>query len=240
MLVQRLARSAPPWFPKAAMKDPLSTTPVNRRVLIGQYDSPYVRRVAIALQIYGIEYEQRPWSVMRDAAKIAQYNPLRRVPTLILPGGQILVESHLILDALDEEVSDDVVLLPRRGPVRRRGLQICGLSMGLADKAVSLIYDGLFRDEGAPRQRWIERCEAQVTDTALRLEQVRAGASGEWLLGAGLSHADVALAVAWRLTEQGAPRVCAALDVPAIRAHSARCEAMDVFERVHLPLTFPT
>ena len=136
------------------MQDPFSTAPVTRRVLIGQYDSPYVRRVAIALQIYGIEYEQRPWSVMRDAAKIAQYNPLRRVPTLILPDGQILLESHLILDALDEEVSDDVVLLPRRGPVRRRGLQICGLSLGLADKAVSLIYDGLFRDEGAPRQRW--------------------------------------------------------------------------------------
>lgn len=222
------------------MVDALSTAPVARRILIGQYDSPYVRRVAIAHHIYGIDYEHRAWSVMRDAAKIAEYNPLRRVPTLVMPDGQILVESHLILDALDEEVSDDVVLLPRSGPVRRRGLQICGLSMGLADKAVSLVYDGLFRDEGTPRQRWIQRCEAQVTETALRLEHVRASATTEWLLGAGLSHADIALAVAWRLTEQGAPQVCEELEVPAIRAHSARCEAMEVFQRVHLPLTFPT
>ena len=31
--------------------------------LIGQYDSPFVRRVAVALQIYGIVYDHVPWSV---------------------------------------------------------------------------------------------------------------------------------------------------------------------------------
>jgi len=50
--------------------------------LIGQYDSPFVRRVAIAMRFYGIAYEHRPWSTFGDADKIAPYNPLRRVPTL--------------------------------------------------------------------------------------------------------------------------------------------------------------
>ena len=53
-------------------------------ILIGQYDSPFVRRVAIALRLYGIAYEHRPWSTFSELNSIAPYNPLRRVPTLVL------------------------------------------------------------------------------------------------------------------------------------------------------------
>jgi glutathione S-transferase len=66
-------------------------------ILIGQYDSPFVRRVAIALRLYGIGFEHRPWSTFGDAEKIAPYNPLRRVPTLVLDGGEALIESTIIL-----------------------------------------------------------------------------------------------------------------------------------------------
>ena len=43
-------------------------------MLIGQYDSPFVRRVGIALTTYGMVFEHRPWSVFGDADKIAAYN----------------------------------------------------------------------------------------------------------------------------------------------------------------------
>src|SRR5260370_2307167 len=56
-------------------------------ILIGQYDSPFVRRVAIALKLYELPYEHWPWSTFGDADKIAEYNPLRRGPTLGLPSG---------------------------------------------------------------------------------------------------------------------------------------------------------
>ena len=56
-------------------------------ILLGQYDSPFVRRVAITLRLYGIPYEHRRWSVWGDADKIAQHNPLRRAPTLLLDDG---------------------------------------------------------------------------------------------------------------------------------------------------------
>ena len=36
-------------------------------ILIGQYDSPFVRRVGIALRLYGMEFEHRPWSVLATA-----------------------------------------------------------------------------------------------------------------------------------------------------------------------------
>ena len=63
-------------------------------ILIGQYDSPFVRRVAIAMRLYGMAFEHKPWSVFGDADKIAQYNPLMRVPTLVLNTGEALIEVY--------------------------------------------------------------------------------------------------------------------------------------------------
>jgi glutathione S-transferase len=108
--------------------------------LIGQYDSPFVRRVAIALRLYGLALEHKPWSTFGDADKIAPYNPLRRVPTLVLDDGEALIESTVILDYLDELVGPEKAMLPRSGAERRHHLRICALASGLGDKAVSLRY----------------------------------------------------------------------------------------------------
>jgi glutathione S-transferase len=51
-------------------------------LLIGIYDSPYVRRVAVSLKLCGIAFEHGNWSVGADFEHIRQYNPLVRVPTL--------------------------------------------------------------------------------------------------------------------------------------------------------------
>src|SRR5689334_23326002 len=99
-------------------------------ILIGQYDSPFVRRVAIALRRHRLEFEHRPWSVWGDAERIARYNPLRRVPVLVLDDGVALVESAAILDSLDD-LAGARALLPRGGVERRDGLRICALATGL-------------------------------------------------------------------------------------------------------------
>ena len=96
--------------------------------LIGQYDSPFVRRVAIAMRLYGIAFEHRPWSTFGDADKIAPYNPLRRVPTLVLDSGEALIESTAILDYLDETVGPDKAMLPARGD--KRGETVAALCAG--------------------------------------------------------------------------------------------------------------
>jgi glutathione S-transferase len=101
-------------------------------ILIGQYDSPFVRRVAIALRHYELPFEHRSWSVWADAAKIAVHNPLRRVPTLLLEDGTALVETFAILDALDEFVGPERALLPASGAGRQDGMRICALAGGVA------------------------------------------------------------------------------------------------------------
>ena len=73
-------------------------------LLIGMYDSPYVRRVAISMKLCGIAFEHADWSVGADFERIRQYNPLVRVPTLVLDDGEVLFESAAMLDYLDELV----------------------------------------------------------------------------------------------------------------------------------------
>ena len=69
-------------------------------ILVGQYDSPFVRRVAVSLHLLGFGYEHRPWSVFSDADRVATVNPLCRVPVLLLDDGEVLIESGAILDHL--------------------------------------------------------------------------------------------------------------------------------------------
>jgi len=65
-------------------------------ILIGRYDSPLSAGLAIAAKLHGIPYEHRPWSTFGDADKIAPFNPLRRVPTVLLDDGESLVDSAAI------------------------------------------------------------------------------------------------------------------------------------------------
>src|SRR5690348_3472627 len=167
-------------------------------ILIGQFDSPFVRRVGVAMRLYGLAFEHRPWSVWADAEALAGLNPLRRVPTLVLDDGEALIESGAILDMLDEQVGEERALLPASGPARRQALRLISLATGLADKAVSLVYEGLLHE--APSPLWIERCRAQIADVLDVLEAERAKAGGSWLAGERLGHADIALGCALRFT----------------------------------------
>lgn len=204
-------------------------------ILIGQYDSPFVRRVAITLRLYAIPYQHRPWSVWGDADKIAAHNPLRRVPTLLLDDGTALVETFAILDAVDEMVPPERALLPRSGPNRRDGLRIAALSAGFADKAVSLLYEGMFRK--APSSIWMERCKSQILGTLDLLERERSARRAPYWLGAGLSHPDVAFTCAWRFTCEAHPGLFEPARYSALSDHAARCESLEDFRAVYQPIT---
>jgi glutathione S-transferase len=205
--------------------------------LIGQYDSPFVRRTAIALRLYGLPFEHRPWSTFGDAEKIAPYNPLRRVPTLVLDSGEALIESFAILDYLDQLVGPDKAMLPANGPERRRQLRICALATGLADKAVSLIYERVLRKDQL--KLWVERCEAQIGGVLAVLEKERAAVTTQWWFGERIGHADIAVACALRFTGEAHPALFDAR-YPALKAHAAACEALPPFQEIVQPLAPPS
>ena len=91
-------------------------------ILVGQYDSPVTRRVAIALHHYGMAFTRDTRSVFSQAEEVGRISPLTRIPALVLPGGEVLIDSAAILDHLDEQAGPQA-LMPRAGPERlvRRG-----------------------------------------------------------------------------------------------------------------------
>ncbi len=206
--------------------------------LIGQYDSPFVRRVAIALRLYGIGFEHRPWSTFGDADRIAPYNPLRRVPTLVLEGGEALIESTAILDYLDETVGPGKAMNFAHGPDRRKQLRIIALATGLGDKSVSLVYERVLRKEQL--KLWVERCEAQISGVFEVLEQERAAVKTPYWFGERIGHSDIAVACVLRFTGEAHPALLSAARHPALTAHAARCEALPPFREIVQPLAPPS
>jgi glutathione S-transferase len=199
-------------------------------ILIGQYDSPFVRRVAIAMQIYGMPYEHRPWSTFSDAERIALYNPLRRVPTLVLDAGEVLIDSTVILDHLDEVADPSKALIARTGAARRQALRVGALATGLADKSVSLVYERVLHQQVS--QPWIERCVSQIESVLDALQADRAARSTEFWLGPSIGHPDIAVACALRFTSEAHPHAFELTRWPALAAHAAQCEALAPFQAV--------
>jgi glutathione S-transferase len=101
--------------------------------LIGVNRSPYTRRVAITLKLYGVSFEQRDLSGFGNRAEVRAANPLGRIPALVLDDGETLIDSGAIIDHLDQTYGGDH---PRRRRGDRRAvLRVAALMMGACDKA---------------------------------------------------------------------------------------------------------
>jgi glutathione S-transferase len=207
-------------------------------ILIGQYDSPFVRRVAIALKTYGLAFQHKPWSVFGDADKISKFNPLRRVPTLVMPDHTVFTDSAAILGVVDAMAGAGRASLARGGDDARDLLRITALAAGVAEKGVSLLYEHRLRDEAF--QMWVERCRLQVGETLDLLEAERQLRPTRWLFDDALSHADVMLTTMWSFTAQALADEFEWGRWPAIRAHAAACEALSVFAEANQPFKLTT
>jgi glutathione S-transferase len=204
--------------------------------LIGQYDSPFVRRVAVAMRLHGLEYRHLPWSTFGDADRLAEYTPLMRVPVLLLQDGPPLIESEAILEHVDMLAGRK--LIPEVDLARRRARYIAALATGLADKAVALVYERVLHD--APSPVWMSRCERQIRATLDVLEAESAARSTLFWFGTTPGHADIAVACALRFVAEAHPGNGVAAGWPSLVEHAASCEALDAFRAVTQPFAPPS
>ena len=205
-------------------------------ILIGQFDSSFVRRVGIALRLYGMDFEHRPWSVFGDRQKVMALNPLGRVPILVIDHDEVLSDSAAILDHLDE-AAGDAALIPQAGPERRAALRIVTLAMGVAERAVSLYYSRHLAD--APSPLLGRRLADQIASTLSALEADRVARHGAWWFGDAMGHADVAAACAVRHMAHALPDLWDPVAHPALAAHCERAEALPVFQEISQPFVGP-
>ena len=160
--------------------------------LVGLLLSPYVRRVAATLNLYGMAWEARPLSTLSDGAAIRALNPLGRVPILILDDSEVLTESSAILDHLDE-LAGEAALTPRSGAERREVLRVTSLALGAADKAVAAYTETQRRPEAV---RWAEGGTALTEQALGGFAAVEAVAVGEHLCLGRLTQGAITAVVA--------------------------------------------
>jgi glutathione S-transferase len=140
-------------------------------ILVGQFDSPYVRRVAVSLRVLGFAYEHDQRSVFGDFDSMRGTNPLGRVPSLILDDGRVVIDSAAILDWLDRQVGPGRALLPTTGTARDRALHLIALSTGANDKLIALNYERLIRPSALRWPEWTARCLTQIASAFAALDR---------------------------------------------------------------------
>jgi glutathione S-transferase len=171
-------------------------------LLIGLNRSPYTRRVAITLKLYDMPFEQRALSGFNNRAEVRAWNPLGRIPALVLDSGEVLVDSGAIIDHLDEAYGRDRALTPAAGADRRSVLKVAAILMGACDKGLQAAYARNHTPPARVHQPWIDDCIAQMTSALAAVDAMMDSGKPYLLLGR-LTHADVAAVVAERSARVG-------------------------------------
>ncbi len=207
----------------------------ENHILVGQYDSPFLRRVAVTMRHYDIAYDRQVLSVFSNADQVAEINPLIKVPVLILPDGEKIFDSQMILDYLDETAGPDRSLTPAAGADRREVLRIVTIGWGLAEKSVALSIDKNMHGN-APSLQWRHRVRHQIKLCLEWLEQrvTAAPAGGPWFLGDRLTQADITTAAALDHLAFRHPGEMGRAARPGLSALRDRALRLDAFKAVPL------
>ena len=194
-------------------------------ILVGQFDSPFVRRVAVTLNHYHMPFARNPLSIFRNAVEVQTINPLLRVPALILESGEVLVDSHAIIDHLDERAGPARALTPPRGDERRKILQAVFLAAGIAEKVVQTFFERL-NHPGRVAKDWEKRLLSQISTSLVQLER---GCGTPWYFDDKLSQADVTTACMIMHMKMRVPECFPAHAFPKLHALALHCETLDAF-----------
>ena len=201
-------------------------------ILIGMFDSPFVRRVAVSMKLLGVPFDHRSWSVGKDFELIRQFNPLGRVPTLVQPDGSTLIESGAILDYLDEGAGIERALLPKSGDARREALRLIAIATGAAEKGVIQVYETAFRPPEKRYRPWLERCHTQMHAALAELDRSCQARAGDWLIGNRITQADITSTCVYTFLSDALAINRDAVAYPGLAASAARCEALPEFRGV--------
>lgn len=194
--------------------------------LVGMLDSPYVRRVAISLELYGVDFVHEPLSVFSTYPQFAAINPVVKAPTLVLDDGTVLMDSCLILDYLEALAPSDKKLLPQHAGKRAKDLQVLGLALAACEKTVQIVYEHNLRPAQKLHEPWLERVTGQLLAAYSLLDKCLAPSTET-----ALSQAALTAAVAWSFSQFKVASVVTAQAFPNLQRHAQRLEQHPAFKK---------
>jgi len=196
--------------------------------LIGMLDSPYVRRVAISLQLLGLRFDHESLSVFRSFARFQQINPVVKAPSLICDDGVVLMDSTLILAYAEALADRRRSLMPTDIAGLQQTLYVVGLALAACEKSVQIVYERDLRPSEKQHARWIERVSTQLLAAcaALETELERHPLA---VTSATINQDGISVAVAWQFTQQLLPEIVAKEGYPLLAGFSARAERLPEF-----------
>ena len=160
--------------------------------LIGSLTSPYVRKVRVVMAEKKLECQFELEDVWSPDTTIQTYNPLGKVPCLVMEDGGALFDSRVIVEYLDT-LSPYNRLIPQAG--RERAAVRCweALADDVLDAAVT-VFKERQRTAEQISQTWIER-QLQKINASLKTMSDGLGEQA-FCRGTSASLADIALGCA--------------------------------------------
>ena len=205
--------------------------------LIGNYLSPFTRRVAVSLNALELPFELQTLFVFKEPEQVRVHNPVVRIPTLLLDDGDVLVESYAILDEINQMVGPERALTPVAGRERREVMKITAVALASMEKAQWAFYERRVRPQEKVHQPWIDHNDGQVMGGLRFLDELASKTRREdWLAGdSRQSQADITAVVAYTFANAVRPHLNLAQEVPHLARFAARCEEMPIFRKAPLP-----
>ena len=178
-----------------ALHDGISLGRSTMLRLIGMLDSPYVRRVAVALHMLELPFAHEPLSVFRDFEAFGSVNPVVKAPSLVTDEGSVLMDSTLILDFLDRLVPPQRRIAPDTPAAFAKVQRVNGLALAACEKTVQIVYELNLRPPEKRHEPWLDRVKGQL-EQAYRLLEAEIPTDG-WIVAQRPMSADITAAVAW-------------------------------------------
>lgn len=195
--------------------------------LIGMLDSPYVRRVAVSLDILSVPFVHESVSVFSTFEKFRAINPVVKAPTLVCDDGEIIMDSTLILQLVEATVARERSLWSSDAQQLQREFRAVSLALAACEKAVQIVYERNLRPQEAQYAPWIERVTGQLLAAFGALEQEVQRRPD--VFASSMSQAAITSAIVWQFTQSMLAAVVPAADYPGLAELSERLESSAPF-----------
>lgn len=168
--------------------------------------SPFVRKVRVAAQVLGVDdqIELVAADTNDETDTLRAENPVGKIPTLVLPNGETLFDSRVIIEYLDV-FAPDRSIIPSPGAERWSALRMQALCDGILEAAIMQIYEVRFRPEEKRHAEWVAYQAGKVERALNHIERDPPALDGHIHVGlitlaCALGYLDFRFEGSWRAT----------------------------------------